>query len=100
MALVFTIALFGSTTIREIDFRNFDYSWDAPVDGVPSTWKWLGGKPQTGVRIVGGRRDFSLSEPLAEGYLRFRSATYGDLDGDGRDEVAVDLLCSTGGTAN
>jgi len=98
--MVFTIALFGSTTIRDVDFRNFDYPWDDPVDFVPSTWKWLEGKPQTRVRVVGGRHVFSLSEPLVEGYLRFYSATYGDLDGDGRDEVAVDLICSTGGTAN
>jgi len=28
------------------------------------------------------------------------SVTYGDLDGDGREEAAVDLLYGTGGTAN
>lgn len=67
---------------------------------MPTTWKWLEEKPNSNIRVEGGRYDFSPSEPLNGGYVLVRSITYGDLTGDGRDEAAVDLLYGTGGSAS
>jgi hypothetical protein len=49
---------------------------------------------------MAGRPDFSPAEPLSGGYVTVWSVTYGDVNGDGRDEAVVDLLYGTGGTAN
>lgn len=98
--MVLAIALAAAIRINEVDFKNFDYAWDAPRIAVPTAWKWLEGKPRSTLRVMGGRHDFSPAEPFAGGYVMVWSVTYGDLNGDGRDEAAVDLLCGTGGTAN
>lgn len=94
------MTLIGAAKISEVNFKDFDYPWDAPRIAVPAAWKWLEGKPKSSIRVNAGRHDFSSSEPFADGYLMIRSVTYGDLNGDGQDEAAVDLLCSSGGTAN
>lgn len=94
------MTLIGAVKISEVDFKDFDYAWDVPRIAVPTGWKWLEGKPKSSIRMKAGRYNFSSSEPFADGYLMIRSVTYGDLNGDSRDEAAVDLLCSTGGTAN
>jgi hypothetical protein len=98
------IAFAGATRINEVDFKNFDYPWDPPRLGVPSAWKWINGKPRSILRVRGGRHKFSLSDHLSGryvgGYVGVESVTYGDINGDGRDEAAVDLIYSTGGTAN
>ncbi len=100
LRLIFVAALYGATRTSEVDFKNFDYVWDAPPISVPTAWKWLGGRPKSSLRVVRGRHDFSPSERSAGEYVMVRSVTYGDLSGDGRDDAAVDLLYSTGGTAN
>jgi hypothetical protein len=86
-----------SGAIGDVDFNNFAYPWDPPRISVPNVWKWLDGQPGSTLRITNGRHDFS---PARGGYVMLRSITYGDVDGDGEDEAAVDLLFSTGGTAN
>jgi hypothetical protein len=99
--LILAISLIGATKIGDVDFKNLDYPWGAPQLEVPTSWKWLAGKPKSSVRVREGRHAFSASdESLPDGYLMISSVTYGDLNGDGRDEAVVDLLCSTGGTAN
>ena len=100
LSLMAVLPLLGATRIGEVDFKNFDYVWDLQRVAVPSTWKWLEGRPQSSVRLAGGRHDFSGAERLAGGYVAISSVTYGDLTGVGRDEAAVDLLFGTGGTAN
>jgi hypothetical protein len=54
---------------------------------------------KSSVRLAGGRHDFSGSESFAA-CLIIEAVTYGDLNGDGRDEAAVELRCGTGGTAH
>ena len=101
--------LLGSTvtadpkSIREVDFNNFSYPWDGePYRAVPERWSWMSPFPQSKVTLTQGRKDLSPPDTNELGcpYLMFRSVTHGDLDGDGRDEAAVDLLYGTGGTAN
>jgi len=98
--LLLAMALTGATKINEVDFKNFDYPWAEPRTAVPAAWKWLDGTPRSALRVKGGRHEFSPAEPFPDGYAMVQSVTYGDINGDGRDEAAVDLLYSTGGTAS
>jgi hypothetical protein len=98
--MVLSAVLTGASGITKVDFKNFDYPWDAPGIGVPTAWKWLDGRPRSTLRVTGGRHDFTSSEPSEGGYVTVWSVTYGDVTGDGRDEALVDLLYSTGGTAS
>ena len=93
--------LLGSTvtadpkSIREVDFNNFSYPWDGePYRAVSERWSWISPFPQSKVTLTQGRKDLSPPDQNELGcpYLMFRSVTHGDLDGDGRDEAAVDLL--------
>ncbi len=95
LAVILASALAGATRIQEIAFRNFDYPWDRPRIAVPAAWRWLDRIPKSTPHVAAGRRDFTSG-----GYVMVASVTYGDLNGDGRDEAAVELLFSTGGTAN
>ena len=96
--MILVMALAAANKISDVDFKNFNYAWDASLIAVPSAWKWLEGEPRSTLRVVGGRHDFSPDEP--GGYVMVWSVTYGDLNRDGRDEAAVDLIYGTGGTAN
>jgi hypothetical protein len=102
--LLLAASLASGTGIREIDFRNFEFKWTTPKLGVPAAWSWLEKPPTAVVRAVNGRHDFSPVEAVtggySGGYLMVESVTYGDLNGDGVEDAAVDLLYSTGGTAN
>jgi hypothetical protein len=60
--LILTLGVFAAAGIREIDFKNPDYPWDAPKPGAPETWKWLEVKPRSLACVVGGRCDFSSSD--------------------------------------
>jgi hypothetical protein len=93
------------TTIRQIDFDNFTYAWNAPSFGVPASWKWLTDSPDEHFRTVNGIHHFYLSnqdsyEREHSPLISVDSVTYGDVDGDGVDEAVVALNYSTGGTAN
>ena len=98
------VALFGSTGIEKINFKNFVYplAEDSADDAAPanSPWRWFSGEAKSTVRLVNGRHDFTSPDGHSDGYLLYWSVTYGDLNGDGEDEAAVDLLRGTGGTKN
>jgi len=91
------------STNTKIDFANFSYPWSTgweESDTPDSDWKWLEDRPQQTVQLQDSWHRFQDSEGNSLGYLNLRSVTYGDLDGDGHEEVAVDLLRGSGGTAN
>jgi len=82
---------------RRPDFGNVECPWSNSFDrGLASVteWKWLDLKGTTPLAVRSGRHDRTDS-----GFLAFSSVTYGDLDGDGRDEAAVDLIRGSGGSA-
>lgn len=95
-----------STDIRSIDFKNFSFPWDEEMaDGVPSEWRWISPERQSHFRTSNGIHHFY--SPGQDQYERERaplisvdSVTYGDVDGDGKEEAAVHLNYSSGGTAN
>jgi len=92
---------FAASTIREIDFQNFSYSWPKSVGGVPPSWKWLDAVPTGSIRLANGRVEFGESRQFSPApFVELISVTYGDLSGDGREEAAVDLMYKTGGTAD
>jgi hypothetical protein len=103
LPLIFNFAAFCAG-IREVDFKNLDYGWDAPKLGAPDTWKWLEREPKSTALVVVGRCDFSSFESppgsYRGGYLAILSVAYGDLNNDGQEDAAVDVLYSTGGTLN
>jgi hypothetical protein len=91
--------------IRIIDFANFSY----PVERQwlqcppPESWYWLPSIPRDTVALKNGRYVFESSEYEGDPTppsLSLRSVVYGDLDGDGMEEAAVDLRFGTGGTAS
>src|SRR5262249_52957589 len=91
------------TDSPKVDFANFSYVWprrweesDTPV----MEWQWLSYRPQQTVRLQDSWHRFQDSHGNSLGYLNLSSVTYGDLDGDGRNEAVVDLLRGSGGTAN
>ena len=95
------------TTIRQIDFDNFSYSWsDAePPEDVHQPWQWLTSPPSQHFRAVNGIHHFYLTsqdkyERQRASLVSVDSVTYGDLDNDGVEEAVVALNYSTGGTAN
>ena len=98
IALLFPIISSGAGRgIREIDFTNADYPFALQkFYSVPGEWHWLSMIPEGRIRLTGGK----LKLDSGGRYLQLMSVTYGDLDNDGREEAAVDLLFSTGGTAN
>jgi len=104
LTLTMPFLMFSASGIRAVDFRNFEYPWDPPVLGAPATWAWLHEEPGTSAHLRDGKHDFSDSETPEGTYrgvhLTFSSVTYGDLNGDGQDDAAVDLLFSTDGTLN
>jgi hypothetical protein len=99
---VLLVTLAAAENIRGVKFSEFTFPWSDPlVNGVPSAWRWMDKTPRGTLRLVKGRHDFSArSDPAHDGYLVLHSTTYGDLDGDGRDEAAVELRFGTGGTAS
>jgi hypothetical protein len=101
---IFLVSLansFAASTVREIDFKNFSYSWPKSVGGASSTWKWLDAVPTASIRLANGSVELGESRQFSPApFAKLISVTYGDLFGDGREEAAVDLLYKTGGTAN
>jgi hypothetical protein len=101
LAVILTLPAVGiaQSTARSTDFRNFAYPWSKSFDsGLASIsdWKWLGERGAGLLVLRNGRYDFGEGS----GYLLVSSVTFGDLDGDGDDEAAVDLIRGSGGTAN
>ena len=91
------------TTVRQIDFNNFTYSWSDPP--VPLTWHWLTSLPDLRFRAVNGIHHFYLprqdkNEREHAPLVSVDSVNYGDLDADGIEEAVVALNYSSGGTAN
>ncbi len=91
---------FGASTVRDVDFKNFTYAWQTPAVGVPSSWKWLSQTQHGSIRLVNGRHSFGEPGEPYPAYVEVLSTTYGSLAGTVREEAAVDLLYSTGGTAH
>jgi hypothetical protein len=46
------------TTIRQIDFDNFRYSWSDPSENIPETWRWLTSTPDSRFTTVNGIHHF------------------------------------------
>lgn len=90
---VFWSGVFGQKAgedIRQVDFKNFTFK---PF--------CLGEEPRE-VRVSDGEY---FEEKEVDGYTErfFFNATvegYGDVDGDGREEVLINSICNTGGTGN
>lgn len=72
-------------TIRAVDFFNYMHNAFCFSDS----------RARNRVMVRNG--EFT---PRGRGFFSVRSITYGDLNGDGRDEAVVIVLCNGGGTGN
>jgi hypothetical protein len=103
-ALLIVAGLPAKDSIRQIDFKNFTYPWDDDPNPLDE-WHWISSISTTKVTLSGGVHRFwdevedGEDRDRAPG-LWMQSVTYGDLDGDQKEEAAVDLNYSGGGTAN
>ena len=81
---------FGQSDIHQVDFKNFTYSAHC-----------AGEAPQT---LVVKNGELSTETPqdgyVDRLYFNVSDVSYGDLNGDGRDEAIVLTVCNTGGTGN
>lgn len=93
-----------SSSIRQIDFKNFTYDWDDSIGNVPDEWRWMNSPPQSKVRVSNGMHHFyeQVDDETRERapMLRVYDVVYGDLVGDASEEAIVLMNYSTGGTAN
>ncbi|QQS41566.1 MAG: hypothetical protein IPM63_01050 [Acidobacteriota bacterium] len=85
------LAAFAQGDIRSVDFNNFTYEVEFC-------------QTEASNKITVSNGEF-YEEKEVDGYTdrRFFSVsgfTYGDLDGDGKDEAVVISVCNTGGTGN
>lgn len=107
VALLLTAVLspaWRTSTIHDVDFKNFEYPWDEPA-GNTAAWSWLYTLTPTTVRLADGAAHFDDSDDSDKGVgpspgLRFTSVTYGILGSHGNEVAAIELNYSTGGTAN
>lgn len=99
--LVVSLGASQGCWIRQVDFKNFIYPWDAPEDSDSTKWYWSQIPATSKVRLIDGKHRFiDPKAPDISPALRFSFTIYGDLDGDGIEESAVALNYTTGGTMN
>src|SRR4051812_14903386 len=87
----------GTTSIRDIDFNNFDYPWSSELQhGVPSTWRWTSEsflrqtltqtlRMKNGTHAFSEERDEEGNCPHCE-YASVDHIVFVDIDRDGNEE--------------
>ena len=103
LAAVLALSL-HTTSIRNVDFKNFDYPWDERA-GDRTVWQWLDTSAETSVRLTDGVAELNNSDDPDQSVgdmpsLRLTSVTYGILGPHGNEAAAIELNYSTGGTDN
>ncbi len=86
-----TASVLAQADIREVDFKNFTYQPD-----------YCGGEDRKTITVKDGE---FFEEKMVEGFpdrmfFSVFGLTYGDLDGDKKDEAVILSVCNTGGTGN
>jgi hypothetical protein len=85
LACAFSLSAVAQSNIRKVDFKNFTYN----VDIFESKEK---------IKVKDGTFDRNTSEEKL--YFSVTVDSYGDLDGDGKEEAVVLTMMNTGGTGN
>lgn len=91
--LAFMIAaspLFGQSNIRDVDFRNFTYP------------AMCAGEEVENVTVKNGEfsKETKTEDYVDRFFFKVFDFSYGDLNGDGKEEAVVLSVCNTGGTGN
>lgn len=89
--LILSVSIFAQNDIRKVDFQNFTYSPD-----------FCGGHDKRKITVKDG---IFSEEKEVDGftnriYFNVYNTTYGDLDGDKKEEAVLFSMCNTGGTGN
>lgn len=90
IVLLSTLAIAAQADIRSVDFKNFTYMAYC-----------VGNKPQR-ITVKDGEYSFEKQEDgwVDRFYFNVFVTTYGDVNGDGKDDAIVLTVCNTGGTGN
>ena len=91
MLLLANFAVSAQTSIRSVDFQNFTYEAD-----------YCGGEGVKKIAVKDGKfyREAKPDKDIFTMYFAIYGTSYGDLDGDGKDEAVILSICNTGGTGN
>jgi hypothetical protein len=107
--LVFSGIVYGQTSIRQIEFKNFSYPLSGPLLGHDEL-KWLG-NPKDGysqqkpIHLVNGEELEKSLSSISEGHeyatyagFALQSVEFADVTGEGIEDAIVVLKYFTGGT--
>ena len=90
----------AETSVRQVDFKNFDYPWSGPP-GWSNRLEWQETSERRHVRLVHGRwredTEHEESGPRFSG-LTLETVDFADVTGDGNEDAIVVLRFDTGGT--
>src|SRR5689334_16790440 len=88
LLFLFTLAAAAQSDIHSVDFKNFTYHPYCASE-----------QPQT-IRVKNGEysKETQMDGYVDHFYFTVFGISYGDLNGDGKDEAIVLTKCNTGGT--
>lgn len=87
---IFAVSSFAQGDIRKVNFKNFTY------------YPYCAGEDTEKVTVKNGEfsSEKKVDDFIDRFYFKVFSTTYGDLDGDKKDEAVILSVCNTGGTGN
>ena len=89
--LILSASVFAQNNIRKINFQNFTYDAD-----------YCGGEGERKITVKDGEffEEKKVDDFTERMFFSVFGVTYGDLDGDSKDEAVVLSICNMGGTGN
>lgn len=89
--LLTSVTVFSQNDIRKIDFQNFTYDAD-----------YCGGEGTKKITVKAGKfhKETQMDDYVDRRYYEIFGVSYGDIDGDNKEEAVILSMCNTGGTGN
>lgn len=87
---IFAVSSLAQSNIRKVNFQNFTYH------------PYCAGEDTEKITVKNGEfsKETKYDEFIEHFYFNIFSVTYGDLNGDKKDEAVILSVCNTGGTGN
>ena len=91
ISLLMSVSVFAQNDIRKVDFQNFTYEAD-----------YCGGEGIRKITVKDGKfyKEEQKDDYVDRMYYAIYGISYGDMDGDGKDEAIILSMCNTGGTGS
>jgi hypothetical protein len=89
-SLVISMSVFTQSNIRQVNFKNFTYA------------AYCAGEETEKITVKNGEfsKETKYDDFTERFYFNVFGITYGDLNGDKKDEAVILTVCNTGGTGN